>query len=295
MNRRKAVGKGQLGNFFAAAEQCVVREKNQTLRSSQRGILESLRQVIRATKLPRDDLDAQCGSRFADVFEEKHVFRKAAPEHCDPLRSRKCIDEKLEALPAQDRITVSHSGEVCAWPRDALDDTEPNRIRNEAEHHRRCHADVFERTDGWGGQSNDHVRLLVSELIDKCAQTGAVSLSAVEVNRRRPPLLVAQRSQLLEEHMNRCAIWKATVKDADPRQIECKCVRGQSPGGGRAAAQQDYELPPLHSITSSARASSTGVPFRPSLWPTKRQPTRTSWQALLSGHAQSMLAESSRR
>src|SRR5215475_12989602 len=101
MNRWKAVGKGQLGNFFAANEQCIVGEKDQTLRSSLRGILESLRQVISARKFPREDLDAECGSGSGDVFEEKHVFRKAAPEHCDPLRSRQCINEKFEALPTQ--------------------------------------------------------------------------------------------------------------------------------------------------------------------------------------------------
>src|SRR5262245_4690949 len=153
MNRRKPVGEGQFGNFFAATEQCVVGEKDQTLRSSLRGILESLGQVISAINFPRDDLDAQSGSRSGDVFKEKHVFRKAAPENCDPLRSRKCVDEKLEALPAQDRIAVSHSGKVCAWPCETLDETEPNRIRNKGEYHRRCHANVFERAGSWGGKS----------------------------------------------------------------------------------------------------------------------------------------------
>ena len=49
-----------------------------------------------------------------------------------------------QCVVAQDRIAVSHAGEVCAWPRETLDDIEPNPIRNEGDYHRRYHADVFE-------------------------------------------------------------------------------------------------------------------------------------------------------
>src|SRR5689334_21172242 len=101
MDRRKAVGKGELGNLLAVAEHRIVRKKDHALRSSLRDIFEGLSQVLSAGKFPRDDLDSLLGSRSGDIFEERNVFGKVSPEYGDPPRSRKSFKEKLKSLPTK--------------------------------------------------------------------------------------------------------------------------------------------------------------------------------------------------
>src|SRR5262249_12047587 len=67
-----------------------------------------------------------------------------------------------------------------------------------------------------------------------------------------------ERAQTAREHVRR---FTAEVSDHGHRRL--LRVRRERPCRRRAAEQRD-ELPPLHSITSSARASSVGGTVRPS-------------------------------
>src|SRR5262245_17533362 len=65
-------------------------------------------------------------------------------------------------------------------------------------------------------------------------------------------------AQLVRERVRR-----GGVKDADHRHRGLLRARRKRPRGSRAAEKRD-EFPSLHSITSSARASSVGGTVRPS-------------------------------
>src|SRR5262249_26892284 len=67
---------------------------------------------------------------------------------------------------------------------------------------------------------------------------------------------VTERSQTLSEclHIADIERCRLCLKHADPKDLVRLCESGKRPRS-RRAAEQRYELPPLHSITSSARPS----------------------------------------
>src|SRR5262249_27149469 len=79
------------------------------------------------------------------------------------------------------------------------------------------------------------------------------------------PVDIAKVAQALEERLETVRLQRAGIerKEAQPRNtFGCLRARRERPRGG--AAENGNELPPLHSITSSARAISVGGTSRPS-------------------------------
>src|SRR5262249_14075575 len=177
-------------------------------------------------------------------------------------------------------------GGVAAGPAQALDITGADRVGNLHEHdgHRagclqqRTHADTA------GGQ--DHVRRERDQFRDISAVVSLVQIPAMldlHVAADRP----AQLLQTLQER--RAACWRngfprrLAHEHADaPHALPLLRPRRERPPNRRAAEQRD-DIAAVHSITSSARASSVGGTSRPSILAVAKLMTSSNLLACMIG------------
>jgi hypothetical protein len=175
--------------------------------------------------------------------------------------------EQLQPFPA-DAVFIQHkTSSVAARLREAIDEPGADRFGNLDEHDRHGTSRPQQRPRGCTGNSQDDVGR-------KCNQFRRVSANALGIARSPsyvdPQVAAVGPAQLLQSlHERRKAGLSFRIvrcewrEHADaPHRFRLLRARRERPRD-RAAEYRD-ERPPLHSITSSASASSVGGTSRPS-------------------------------
>ena len=180
-----------------------------------------------------------CGHQLAQEFQP--LCRQLATEKIDP-------------------------GQVAARPGEAGDKTEPDRVfaGDEDDGDRRgCR--LGRQRDGSTADRGDHGDLPANQIgrqrrqpIDLILGPAVFDRHVLALDKARFLQALAKSAQTVRERVRRCG-----VEEPDHRHRRLLRARRERPRRRRAAEQRD-ELAPLHSITSSARASSVGGMSRPS-------------------------------
>src|SRR5215831_8876154 len=159
---------------------------------------------------------------------------------------------------------------IAAPSREARHQAERRRIVGDAENDRDCCSYSFGRERGNGtGRRRDHGYAPLHKLCQQCRQAFVVAAQPVVLHRNILALNITAFVQPLAkggEPRGFDGIRRPAVDESDHRRRRLLRPCCQRPKGRRRrAAEQRYELAPLHSITSSAVASSLSGTVRPSI------------------------------
>src|SRR5262249_24215587 len=142
-------------------------------------------------------------------------------------------------------------------------ETECDRIAATDEHDRYGRGGSPGRAQG-GNRTDDHGHLPMHQICRECRQAIELVLGPAEFDR----YVVAVDEPGFLQAITECRYpvtgfdSRTGVKEADPRHRLLLRIRSERPR--RRAAEQRYELAPLHSITSSARPESGSGTVMPS-------------------------------
>src|SRR5262249_51649679 len=156
-----------------------------------------------------------------------------------------------------------NAGGVPPRTRKACDNTRVDRIAAEAEHDRNRRGRQW-RGAGRGPTSDDQIDPRAQQLLDQGGEPAVIPPGVTDLEDEIAALGIAEYAHPREETLQVVVGRRTCRQIADARRLFARLrVRGERPGGCRAGEQRD-ELPPSHSITSSARASKGGGTSTPS-------------------------------
>src|SRR6516164_8995708 len=189
------------------------------------------------------------------------------PQDADALYAGRDLLEQLQPFPAYIIVVDGETGGVAAWPRQAVDEAGSNWIGNKHEYDRQRARGLEQRLRPTGAIGEDHVGRERNQLgRDLATIVGAAGGPAVH----HPHVAAIDPAQFLEpvqksgETRKRFRIVRSDRhQHPDTAHPALLRARSERPRRRRAAEKRD-ELPPSHSITSSARASRLGGTSRPS-------------------------------
>ena len=186
-------------------------------------------------------------------------------------RDRRSLRDKLaqqfEALRGHHAGQEQHAGDVAPGPVEARNKAGPDRVAAAGEHDRR-RRDVF-RGQRCGVVGDDRRRAMAGQLGGQNRKAIRLVVGIASFDRHVPAFGESGFGQAFGERgheMNPFGL-RGTAQEPDHRH-RLLCVRCKRPGSNRPcsrrATEQRHEFAPLHSITSSARASSVGGTVMPS-------------------------------
>src|SRR5262249_45769612 len=186
------------------------------------------------------------------------------PQDRQPAQTDDDLAQQLESLGSGLGRLQRQSGDVAARPRQAGDEAAADWIIGGGENDRDDRCRLLQRIGG-PARADDHIDLEADELGSDLSVTLVAPLSPSILDRDRASLAPAEFAQPLHERGGPAAPGRRRTRaeKADGRQL-CRLLRSRRERPGRRAAKQRDELAPLHSITSSARASRDGGTVRPS-------------------------------
>src|SRR5262249_10167017 len=158
-----------------------------------------------------------------------------------------------------------HAGDVAARPRETCDMTQADRVGVDREDDGNCRGPLPGRFNEGRRRGEDHIDGHARELGRKCGQLptvlrpsppdeDVVARDVAQVAQARPQAISCKR---LGDKAEKSDAWQLRTL------LRARGEQQKKRRYGRAGEQRD-ELPPFHSITSSARASSVGGTSRPS-------------------------------
>jgi len=148
---------------------------------------------------------------------------------------------------------------VAAWPGEAGDKTMPDRVFTRAEDDRDGRCCSFGRERDRGDRRDDHGHLSADQIGHQCRRSVILTLEPVVFDGHVLAFDVAAFHEAFAERGRtaRGGIERPAIDKSNDRHRRLLCARREWARGRRAAEQRD-EVAPLHSITSSARASNIG-------------------------------------
>src|SRR5262245_38601097 len=167
------------------------------------------------------------------------------------------LPQQFESLAAKIRCQDRQASNVATRPRKASDEATCHRVA----HHRgddrdnRCRLHCL--NDRWCPRCDNDINFEPDELSRDFGQSLDVALRPANLERDRAALDPAEFTQSLHQHAEPLAVGRGRARDKPPdgRQFAwLLCPRRERPRS--RAAEQRYKLAALHSITSSAVASS---------------------------------------
>src|SRR5262249_28039592 len=149
--------------------------------------------------------------------------------------------------------------------RQAGDETEANRVIRVREHDRDDRCRLLCRDDCWGCCRNNDIDLELDKLGRDLDEPLAASLRPAILDRNIAIFNPTELAQPLHKASARLALGKkrGRAQEPDDRQL-ARLLRARRERPRRRAAEKRDELAPVHSITSSARASGVGGTWSPS-------------------------------
>ena len=175
------------------------------------------------------------------------------------------LAQEFEALARKFGRRERQAGDVAARPRQTGDEASAKRVRHRREHDRDDRGRLLRREDRRSRRDND-IDLEPDKLGGDLRETLAASLRPANLDRDGATLDPAEFAQPLHKSGDPLARGgrRLPAQKPDGRQLpRLLRARRERPRRRRAAEQRD-ELAPLHSITSSAGASSVAGTLRPS-------------------------------
>ena len=168
-------------------------------------------------------------------FGPSSTFKLVTPVRLPPGRFR------LATSPSCDRVAA---------------DREDDRNRRGRRLCRQCRRST---ADG-----DDHAHLTADQIGRQRRQSIVLALRPAIFDRHILALDIAGFFQALAERGQRCGVLVRRYAAEEPDHRHRRLLRPRRKRPGRRAAEKRDEIAPLHSITSSARASSVGGQLRPS-------------------------------
>ena len=181
---------------------------------------------------------------------------------------RRDLLEQLQPFGAHAVFELEEAGGVAARPRQAFDKTGAHRVDDLREHdwHGAGRLAAARRGRAAGGQDDvwrerDQFGRIFAKSVDVAGSPSGIR--SARCGRPPSPLPAAPAGT---PPCRACASGSSAARfiSTPMRRIVGCCARAASGHASRRAAEQRDELAPLHSITSSARASSVGGTSRPS-------------------------------
>src|SRR5262249_35243418 len=170
-------------------------------------------------------------------------------------------------FPADRRFVVRESGEDSPGVRHAGDQAAAERVGNGNEHDRNAARFQLQRLRHPRAGSEDHIRSRAHELRSNRPQTRGRQRAPVFLDAN---IAAVDPAELLERFAKcraactRLRLVGKCIREVNEAWYAARLLRARRERTRRRAAEQRDELAPLHSITSSARASSWGGTSRPS-------------------------------
>ena len=180
-------------------------------------------------------------------------------EHRKPAETGDDLAQDFEPLGGRISRLGRQAGDVAARPRQARDETAPNRVRRQREHdrdRRGCPLGCRDR----GARGDDDVDLSVDELGHDLGIALDTSLCPAILDRHVAALCPAELAQ--SPHKGGGPMGpgrgRADAEESDGRHLPGCCARAASGHAAAAPPSSVMNSRRSHSITSSARASSIG-------------------------------------
>src|SRR5262245_8981510 len=208
--------------------------------------------------------DAKLRSRGQDLARLLHSAGKSSiANDRQPAKARQRLAPQFETLADKVGRLDRQSSDIAARPREARDQTAPHRVGVDGEDDgdRGCRPH-----DGWdgGAERDDDVNLHPDELGGDFGVPVEAIIRPAILNREVAafgPAKLAQPFQKCGVPLALADTWRhADISDCRHFLLRTRCKRRRN----RSRAAKGDELPPPHSITSSAVASSVGGTVRPS-------------------------------
>jgi hypothetical protein len=192
------------------------------------------------------------------------------PQYRRARQARSNLLEQLQPFSAQAVLKLHEAGGIAAGTRKTIDEAGTDWVGDTHEHDGDCARCLQQRRHGRGAGSQNDVRGELHQF--RCVSANAVGIAygPAIIDPQIPVVAPAQLPQHVQESrhptLHVWIVWGvATCNHTYPSHpVALLRARRERPRG-RGAADQGDELPPFHSITSSARASSVAGISRPSI------------------------------
>src|SRR5262245_65381998 len=175
------------------------------------------------------------------------------------------LARQLKSLPAETRANEGDAGDVAARPVKARDETSLDRIERCDEDNGHCRGRGLRRERCGRSQRRDQVHPSVHKIGRKCGQSIVLTIRQALLDHYVPTNDIACLGQSLTERNDPLSCHRCRQAAEKPDHRHLRLLRQRRERPRRRAAEQRDELAPLHSITSSASASSLSGTVRPSI------------------------------
>src|SRR4051812_36373340 len=147
-----------------------------------------------------------------------------------------------------------------AWRRDALDQSGRNRVGSDREHDRHLFGGVLGGASHGRRDRHDDVDLIVALQVARrrLGCRGVAPFAVPNEEREMPALFKPGRPQPVAQRLDRRLEGAATINDANASDASLSAGGTPWPNAGGYGRENRDDVPPSHSITSSARARSVG-------------------------------------
>src|ERR1700674_2580288 len=231
-------------------------------------------------------LDSQLPCRKLDFLPTEYgdwILRIPKHGHGGELRNN--FLEQLQPLSNQLRVHLGQPGDVAARARQALNNPGCHRVTRSHHHDRDFPGSVFGSQSIVGDGSDDDINLKTDQIGDELREAIVSPLRISVLNDDSFSLNPSEVTEPLQEGLvpERCIGGREGRQQSYPGDFRRLLrARDERPRRRHAAEQRD-ELPPPHSITSSARASSEADTVSPSVLRVLRLMTSSNLVGCITG------------
>ena len=191
-----------------------------------------------------------------DLFEKR--LRKGIRrigQRRNSMRGRQHLSNQFYAFATEFRVHPGHAGDVSARPVEAVDKSVGDRISGKRHDDRSVMCRCLCSQRGRREPSHDEIDIEPHQLSSQFGEAAHLSVVRSKFVSNAPPLNVTRLAHRIPEKPPKLLPARSpNHQNADYRHNRLLRVRRERPRRRRAAKHRD-EVAPLHSITSSARAS----------------------------------------
>src|SRR6516164_10258043 len=233
----------------------------------------------------RFDLDIACLSCNLDMFKQNRTEKRVSiHEHCDSPRNRQHLDDQFEILYCEFGGRPTDTSHVSARPGDVGNQSRCLQISPIDDNGQLgCYFFGGKSSRRW--ISDDDINLAPDQVGGKRRKSRRLAVGGANDQLDASSLLISEITQTLTKphHKDRW-IGISKKQNADPRDLALLGERREWPCCCRAA-EQAHKLPPLHSITSSARTRNDSGIFRPIAFAVFRFTTNSNLTGICTGRS----------
>src|SRR6516164_420119 len=241
-------------------------------------IREGGREILGSSDFKYRHIQAEWSSRrlqLADLQNDSGPTVMANSRQ--PLQAGDHLAQKLKPLGRKLGRLNRQACDIAAWPRQGCNQASTDRVRRHPEHDRDNRCRLLCRDNRLSRVGDDNLDFALDELGRDLGKPLVASIRPAIFNRDGAtfdPAALAQASHESSDPITQGRS-RTGAEEADGREL-CWLLRARRERPRRSAAEQRDEGAALHSITSSARASSVGGTSRPSAFATIRLITKSN-------------------